>query len=237
MERFLDFAIFGLGALIALFGLLLLLGPVNNRLVVYEAQRLQERGSVFKRRIQGLILLGIGLALFVTAFVFQNRGNALAPAEIEPTVPFVETPATEVPQATIQPTPTVEPTLAPVEIVVQPSENSDQGEAQEDAQDETQDQDNVLVEQPTEVPAQAVVLEATPSPTAIPYDALVNVVGGLNMRDSPNGRVTVLLLNGTGMFMLNEAIAAGDYLWQKVESANGEEGWVAEDFIEYTSQP
>lgn len=216
-ERLLDLAIFSVAGLLALIGLMMIVGGLFGRTQRsrYQVQRLQARRDSMVRALRGVGLLAISALLFGIGFFFQSRNAPVQATPLQPTaVPTVQqeptsTPEppkpTELPSVVIEATqaPTDEPPLAtPTPIEPQPTPT------------------------PTDIPT------ATP----IPYDAYVNVVGGLNMRDTPNGLVTVLLPNGAGMTLLNEAIAAGPYLWQKVVSEEGDEGWVAEEFIVYGQQ-
>lgn len=218
-ERFLNFAILVVAGIFLLLGLSLIAGGLfgRGRQGQYQVQRLRAQRDAMVQALKGVSLLALSAILIGVWFYFSSGTSARA-TKLEVTV--------EPPAATVTPLPTlmaatatVEPTAVPTDSpVVEPTA--------------------VVTEPPPSTPTPVVpqptpTATIPPTPTAVPYDAYVNVVGGLNMRDTPNGLITVLLPNGTGLTMLNEAIAAGDFLWQKVISETGDEGWVAEEFIEY----
>lgn len=76
-------------------------------------------------------------------------------------------------------------------------------------------------------------------PTATPTPIICRAViegtagNGLKLRDTPNGNELVVLPDGSILTLYQEEAAqeAGGFLWRKVKSITGEEGWVAEDFI------
>lgn len=227
-EQILNFAILGVAVLFALLGLWLLIGAYfgRTRTVRYEIQRLQARHSASAQAFKGVGLLAVSTILFAIWGFFrfglteQAIEIPLPPATVEliatelaPTLAAPTAQATE----PVAPTQTASPTKLPtLPVIDTPAE--------------------AATVEPEVAVTVIVTATSTPAATAIPYDAVVDVVGGLNMRDTPNGLVSVLLPNGSGLTLLNEAIAAGDYLWQKVESAEGEQGWVAEEFIKYVGQ-
>ena len=228
-ERILNLAILGLAGLFALLGFWLIIGAYfgRTRTARYEIQRLQARHIASTQAFKGVGLLAVSVLLFAIWGFFRFRMTTtpikgsipttveIVATELSPTTLTSTAVATVPPVPTQTPTPTELPTLPPPTTAVI----------------------TAVVTTEIEVTATATIV-ATPIPTAtpIPYDAVVNVVGGLNMRDTPNGLITVLLPNGSGLTLLNEAIAAGDYLWQKVESAEGDQGWVAEEFIKYAER-
>lgn len=218
-EQFLNFGIMAVAIVLLLVGLSMLFGGLfgRNRRGQYQVQRFRAQRNSMIQALRGVAVLALGAALFGVGFYFQY-GTTQRASAVEPTLPTATQAPVQEPTVQSLPTATAEPLPTATATVV----------AEEEA----------TAVPPPATPT-AVAPEPTPTattiPTAtpIPYDAYVNVVGGLNMRDTPNGLVTVLLPNGTGMTMLNQAIAAGPFLWQKVLSESGDEGWVAEDFIEY----
>lgn len=221
-ERFLNFAILMVAGIFLLLGLSMIFGGLfgRNRRGQYQVERLQAQRDSMVRALKGVSLIAVGALLAGVWFYFSSGTSARAnKLEATPTVPSV----TQTPLPTLMLlTPTVEPTQ------------------QATALPESTEPTQVPTDAPP--PATPTPVEPEPTPTAtveptatpIPYDAYVNVVGGLNMRSTPNGVISVLLPNGTGLTLLNEAIAAGDFVWQKVISETGDEGWVAEEFIEFS---
>ncbi|MBE2225047.1 MAG: SH3 domain-containing protein [Anaerolineae bacterium] len=85
-------------------------------------------------------------------------------------------------------------------------------------------------------------ITATPDiniPTATPTPIICRAVvegtsgNGLTLRDTPGGGEVIILPDGSILTLYQEEAAqeSGGFLWRKVKSITGEEGWVAEDFI------
>jgi hypothetical protein len=85
-------------------------------------------------------------------------------------------------------------------------------------------------------------ITATPDvniPTATPTPIICRAVvegtsgNGLTLRDVPGGAEIIVLPDGSILTLYQEEAAqeSGGFLWRKVKSISGEEGWVAEDFI------
>lgn len=85
-------------------------------------------------------------------------------------------------------------------------------------------------------------LTATPDvniPTATPTPIICRAVvegtsgNGLKLRDTPNGDEIMILQDGSILTLSQSEAAqeAGGFVWRKVKSITGQEGWVAEDFI------
>lgn len=76
-------------------------------------------------------------------------------------------------------------------------------------------------------------------PTATPTPIICRAVvegtsgNGLTLRDVPGGTEIIVLPDGSILTLYQEEAGqeAGGFLWRKVKSISGEEGWVAEDFI------
>lgn len=76
-------------------------------------------------------------------------------------------------------------------------------------------------------------------PTATPTPIICRAVvegtsgNGLTLRDTPGGGEVIILPDGSILTLYQEEAAqeSGGFLWRKVKSITGEEGWVAEDFI------
>ena len=76
-------------------------------------------------------------------------------------------------------------------------------------------------------------------PTATPTPIICRAVvegtsgNGLTLRDTPGGGEVIILPDGSILTLYQEegAQESGGFLWRKVKSITGEEGWVAEDFI------
>jgi hypothetical protein len=75
----------------------------------------------------------------------------------------------------------------------------------------------------------------TVTPTPIICRAVVEGTSGngLTLRDVPGGAEIVILPDGSILTLYQDEAAqeSGGFLWRKVKSITGEEGWVAEDFI------
>lgn len=198
----------------------------RSRRFAYDVGRMAARGSAFWSWLQGFVFLSIGVALFAF-WAFYNP----AAAQLEPEI-----------------TPTVEPTETVVKPTI-PLERDDAGENEaaveaEPAVVEAQPQPtNVPVQaQPTNtplppqptVPLTPTLPTATPLPTPTPgpaTDGTVDIIGGLYLRNNPNGEVVVLLENGSGVFFLGGEQEDGAYTWIEIEAVTGEVGWVAKDFV------
>lgn len=83
-------------------------------------------------------------------------------------------------------------------------------------------------------------LPPTPiGPTAVPTKPVCRAQvaetfgNGLTMRDAPGGEQIIILAEGDLVTMLDdEPVPVGDLVWRKVRSLFGDEGWVAESFLE-----
>lgn len=77
----------------------------------------------------------------------------------------------------------------------------------------------------------------TPAPTTPPTPQLFTVTGtgglGLFLRDAPStsGQQLATLPDGTRVEQVGEDTPGGDYVWRKVRAPDGQEGWVAVDFL------
>ena len=188
----------------------------------YGVGRLRARRAAMSRFLQGVGLLVVALVVFGVWLRYQPGG---AEPELEavptllPTVAATEPPPTLTMTAETElPTPDVATEAAPTdEPLPEPTEAEVSAEPTEPP----------ATAEPTEEPTPA----PTDTPTKPPYDAEVRVVGGVNLRDSPNGNVLVLIEDGEGVFLLEGRERAGRYAWQKVRTLDGTDGWVAEQFL------
>lgn len=88
---------------------------------------------------------------------------------------------------------------------------------------------------PTEEPTPTVdVNEPTITPTPLICRAIVEGTGGngLTLRDVPGGEEVAILPDGTILTLLEDPPQdLNGLLWRKVRQIGGEEGWVAQDFL------
>ncbi len=231
-EQIVQFTLIGLAVLCVIAGLFMLFGGLSSRTKgQYDVQRVHARSAAYIRMSKGIGMFLLSGLFVVSLLLFRNR-MVLMNSPVEPT-PFPS--AAEGNAPTREPTRlvTLPPTEAPVEIIYNNPTDTPEPEATatESVVEATATPDDTGDLPQTETPP---VETVAPTATPIPYDAVVNVVGGLNMRDSPNGNVVELLPNGSGVDLLGESVAAGNYLWLLVVAESGTEGWVAEDFIIFT---
>lgn len=250
--QWIDASILILAGLFGLLGILFALqglfgGRNRSR---YGVGRLRARRAAMTRFLQGVGLLVVAIVLFGVQQFFQRRDEPAA-VELQPTtlptvrptdmppstdsalteqLPTPDAITTEPPPATDAPLPEPE-TVTEEEAVAQPTVEvvveqlvTDEAVAEPTTEqaEPTPEQTEPTVE-PTPVP--------TDTPTKPPYDAEVRVVGGVNLRDAPNGEVVVLIEDGSGVFLLEGLERAGRYAWQKIRTLDGVEGWVAEQFL------
>lgn len=65
---------------------------------------------------------------------------------------------------------------------------------------------------------------------------VINTSFGLYLRDSPGGEDIGLLAEGDLVTMLEDApVQTNEFVWRKVRALGGEEGWVAQEFLEIGS--
>jgi hypothetical protein len=92
---------------------------------------------------------------------------------------------------------------------------------------------------PTGTPTATPDLAApTATPTAVICRAVVEGTfdNGLTLRDTPNGEELDVLAEGSILTLLDEEpTEAGSLLWRNVRTVFGDEGWVAEDYLEVGS--
>lgn len=208
-----DLAILVLAGLFLLVGLIYFFRGLVGRdpSSLYGVQRQSARRSAFVQLLQGVGLLMVAGALFSVYLGFQNQSVAV----VEPPAPTV---APTLPVAVVEPT--AEPTPLPTNTSEPPTPVIAVVETL------TPTLETVTLE-PT------ATLEPTQEPTAtpLPYDATVSVIGGLNMRDAPNGNLLLLLEDGTPVNLLEGRESAGAFMWQQVETLEGDAGWVVEEFL------
>ena len=65
---------------------------------------------------------------------------------------------------------------------------------------------------------------------------VINTAFGLYMRDTPGGAEVDLLAEGDLVTLLeDEPVLANEFTWRRVRALGGEEGWVAQEFLEIRS--
>lgn len=199
-----------LGAIGILAAIFFALRALSARLQVskeaYGVGQLETRRSMQKDLIWAVMSLAVGL-IFLGAYAVMPNENETSP-EPEMTPESIETilapeNETAVPEATNSPTPAPFP------------------EAQ-------------VTVLPTIPPAPTL----TPIPTSTPEPALQTAVVasgvGVYLRANPSTTALDLewLLDGTQLVVLPDRTDADGYTWVLVRTPDGNEGWVATDFIE-----
>ncbi|PIE81831.1 MAG: hypothetical protein CSA11_02885 [Chloroflexi bacterium] len=74
---------------------------------------------------------------------------------------------------------------------------------------------------------------ATPTPVICRAEVEGTSGNGLTLRDVPGGNELLILPDGSLLTLYPDegAQESGGFIWRKVKSISGEEGWVAEDFL------
>jgi len=88
---------------------------------------------------------------------------------------------------------------------------------------------------PLETPIPPTAAGPSPTPTkAVCRAQVADTFGnGLTMRDAPGGEQLIILAEGDLVTILDDApVPVNDLVWRKVRSLFGDEGWVAESFLE-----
>ncbi|NNJ09183.1 SH3 domain-containing protein [Chloroflexales bacterium ZM16-3] len=81
------------------------------------------------------------------------------------------------------------------------------------------------------------IIAPTAAPTTPPAPTFFTVTGtgglGLFLRSTPStdGQQITSLPDGTRVEQIGEDTPGGDYMWRKVKAPDGQEGWVAVDFL------
>jgi hypothetical protein len=85
-----------------------------------------------------------------------------------------------------------------------------------------------LPQQPTVTPE-----PPPPPPESLPVFEVYNTGGqGLFLRNEPDGNVVATLPDGSRVEQVDEEEQVGtDYVWRKIRAPDGQEGWVAVDFL------
>lgn len=221
-----DFGILVLAGLFLLVGLILFFRGLVGRAPasLYGVQRQVARRAAYMRLLQGAGLVGVAAVLFLAYLSFQGNEVDVPASQNEAVAPVVTSQSPTQPAEVVRTVPLEEPTLVatqnislPQVTVISPTETPLPPPTEE------------ILEEPT---AEATAEPTTiPTETPLPYDAVVSVIGGLNMRDAPNGNLVVLLEDGQPVNLLDGREAAGAYMWQQVETLDGLVGWVVEDFL------
>lgn len=225
-----DYTILGLALLFALFGLgLIVRGWFARRgAAFYNVGKLRRRSEAATRMVQGGGVLLAGIMLLVVWAVLPRPPAAAEVVTPTPGLSATPTTAAADPTAT-----TTMPTAAPTATAEAPEPTATVALTVSAPTTPSQ-----TLTPTTALPALATA-EPTPLPTdpppptatPIPFDAFVNVVGGLNLRDAPNGETILLLENGSGVFLLAGSENDGVYTWRQVRTLDGSEGWVADEFL------
>ncbi len=224
--QIIDFGILVLAGLFLLVGLILFFRGLVGRdpASLYGVQRQVARRAAYVRLLQGAGLIGVAALLFFAYLGFQGRSPIL-PADSDEGLPTAtNAPPTES-QEVVRTIPLEQPTLVatqdvalPQVTVVSPTETPPPPPTE-----------IVVVEEPTAEPTE--LPTEIPTETPLPYDAVVSVIGGLNLRDAPNGNLIVRLDDGQPVNLLAGREAAGAYMWQQIETLDGTVGWVVEEFL------
>lgn len=230
-----DFGILVLAGLFLLVGLILFFRGLvgRNPASFYGVQRQVARRAAYIRLLQGVGLIGVAAMLFVAYLSFQSNTDFL-PASLDEVVPPTTTsvPPTQ-PQEVVRTVPLEQPELVATQDLTLPQvtlvEPTDTPPSPPSPTAE-------IVEEPTAIegPIEEPTAEPTvvpPTETLPPYDALVSVIGGLNLRDAPDGNLIVLLEDGQPVNLLDGRERAGVYMWQQIETLDGVSGWVVEQFL------
>lgn len=205
-----------LGAIGILAAIFFALRALSSRLQMskeaYGVGQLETRRSMQKDVIWATMSLAVGL-IFLGAYAVMPKGGEISPEPVltpEVTLESIETvlaPAAEtaVPEATNSPTPVPFPEA---QITVLPT----------------------IPPAPTLTP----IPTSTPEPT--PQTAVVASGVGVYLRQDPAITAPELewLLDGTQLVVLPGEANADGYVWVLVRTPEGNEGWVATDFIELT---
>lgn len=176
----------------------------------YGVGRQEARQSMQINLVRGVVAFIVGLILLG---VFGLSPRPVGPAETlpvatEPTPATIPVPdtPTSLSVPTATNTPVVEPTLEP-----SPTPPS-----------------------PTSTPTSPPTETATPEPQT----ATVSSGVGVWLRSSPgtDGEQLERVLQGTVLTLLPGQETADGFQWQQVRTPDGQEGWVATDFITYTEE-
>lgn len=226
--RVIDTAILLLAGLFVLLALIYIVRGIaaRNRSGQYYLQRQRARGDSASLLMQGVALLVVAVMLFAAYGFFQI--NVEAPAA-EQELRIEPTPEVTVLVRTVQPTETPTPLPSPTP---EPTETQALPSPEVVSATPTTDGESAPTQSADPPPE-----EPTPEATEVSFDATINVIGGLYLRDEPNGDIIVLLENGSGVFLLDGLIFEGGLDWRQVRTADGAEGWVADEFLQYNVQP
>jgi hypothetical protein len=176
----------------------------------YGVGQLETRRSMQKDVIWATMSLAVGL-IFFGAYAVMPKGSEI------PSEPMLT------PEATPE---SIETVLAPAaETAVPEATNSPTPVPFPDAQ---------ITVLPTIPPAPTLTPIPTSTPEPIPQTAVVASGVGVYLRQDPATTAPELewLLDGTQLVVLPGEANADGYVWVLVRTPEGNEGWVATDFIE-----
>ncbi len=137
------------------------------------------------------------------------------------------------PLPTETPTPTITPTLAPGSAP--PPTAAPDGTLPDTPADGG-------YPEPDAVPTLAPTALPTPDPTlsAVRTAVIVNTNEvGVNLRNAPSLNDSIVLLvipEDTRITLLEDVVDAEGFVWQKIIAPDGQEGWVATIFLDYTDE-
>jgi hypothetical protein len=208
-----------INAVLLLLAILFILAALNSILrglflrskmqrAYYGVGRQAERRSMLVNMAWGGLWMLLGIILLVGFSISQSVANQVEP-EATATAEFMPSPTsppTVVQTATVAilPTPVQLATATPMASPTTP------------------------IQIPTQEPTPSPTVTSTPKPPS----AIVNSPNGLYLRDVAGGVAEVeLIADGAELILLEGRATARDFEWQKVQTAAGNEGWVAIDFL------
>ena len=205
-----------IGILAAIFfGLRALSSRLQMSKEAYGVGQLETRRSMQKDLIWAAMALIVGLIFLGVYALLPNGNEAVAP----------ESDTTPAPEMTVE---SIETELAPAnETAVPDATNSPTPVPFPESQ---------VTVLPTNPPAPSPTSIPTSTPEPEPQTAVVASGVGVYLRANPSTIALDLewLLDGTELVVLPEQTDADGYTWVLVRTPQGNEGWVATDFIEIT---
>lgn len=177
---------------------------------------------LFFRAIASLLFAGLLLAAYFWPFegVTQVAVDATPTLSATASVPDAATTPASTLAATDTP-PTADETAVPPQTAVP------------EAPQTATSPPPALSPTPTLTPTATSLPNPTPLPTIGIDQAVVQVIGGLNLRRaaSANSEILELVPNESLVILLDGKELVGEITWQKVRSALGNEGWVSAEFL------
>ncbi|MGB3304743.1 MAG: SH3 domain-containing protein [Thermomicrobiales bacterium] len=173
------------------------------------------------------LLLMLGLFWYWAQQLIGDDGNTTEPTATEQTLGSLDIITPTAPVATPEPTTAPAPTQKPATEVA-----NTQGNQNQNQQGSTGDNQAGSNQTATEPPAS----EAATS-QAIEIGAKVVTTDDVNLRPdaSTEGEPVTLLKKGTELTVIDGPQTGENYTWWQVEDADGNQGWVASEFIKVAS--